>query len=171
NGGSTWIQVSSQSIALNSTVRAGLDVTAHNNGALNVATFTNVSVTAVVVTNPVVANLPASPVLATSATLNGQVINPGISTPFVTIYYGTSDGSTNAASWAHSISVGQTNGNFSTTISGLSTNTTYSFTVFATNTGGSSWAQPSASFTTLAANPFVTPVSVLTYHYDNTRQA
>jgi uncharacterized repeat protein (TIGR03806 family) len=171
NGGSTWVQVSSQSVTMNSTVMAGLDATAHNNSALNTATFTNVSVTAVVVTNPVVVNLPASPVLSTSATLNGQVVNPGVSTPLVTIYYGTTDGNSNAASWAHSVLIGQTNGNFSSTITGLATNTVYYFTAFATNTGGGTWAQPSASFTTLAADPFATPVSVLTYHYDNTRQA
>ncbi|MGA2853748.1 MAG: lamin tail domain-containing protein, partial [Verrucomicrobiota bacterium] len=41
--GSTWIQVSSQTVVLNSTVMAGLDVTAHNNSALNTATFTNFS--------------------------------------------------------------------------------------------------------------------------------
>ena len=70
---------------------------------LNTATFTNVSVTAVVVTNPIVVNLPASPVLATSATLNGQVVSPGVSTPLVTIYFGTTDGRTNAASWAQSV--------------------------------------------------------------------
>ena len=168
--GSTWVQVSSQSVTMNSTVMAGLDVTAHNNSALNIATFTNVSVTSVVVTNPVVANLPASPILASSATLNGQVISPGISTPFVTLYYGTVDGNTNAASWAHSILIGQTNGTFSASVTGLATNTTYYFTVFATNTGGSGWAQPSLNFTTLTKDPYVTPVSVLTYHYDNSRQ-
>src|SRR6185312_14479215 len=58
--GSTWVQVSSQSVTMNNSVMAGLDVTAHNNSALNTATFTNVSVTAVVVTNPIVATLPAS---------------------------------------------------------------------------------------------------------------
>ncbi len=171
NGGSTWNQVSSQAVTMNSSILAGLDVTAHNNSALNVANFTNVSVAAVVVTNPVIVNLPASPVLATSATLNGQVVNPGVSTPLVTVYYGTTDGSSNAAGWAHSVLIGQTNGNFSAAITGLSSNTTYYFTAFATNTGGGTWAQPSASFTTLAADPFATPVSVLTYHYDNTRQA
>ena len=171
NGGSTWVQVSSQTVTMNGTVMAGLDVTAHNNSALNTAAFTNVTVTAVVVTNPVVANLPASSVLAISATVNGQVINPGISMPFVTIYYGTADGGMNAASWAHSIPIGLTNGNFSATLTDLATNTTYYFSVFATNTGGSTWGQPAVSFTTLAANPFVTPVSVFTYHYDNTRQA
>ena len=170
NGGSTWVQVSSQSVAMNGTVMAGLDVTAHNNSASNIATFTNVSVAAIVVTNPVIANLPASPVLAESATLNGQVLNPGVSTPLVTIYYGTTDGSSNAASWAHSVSVGPANGNFSATINALSTNTTYYFTAFATNTSGGAWARPSVSFTTLAADPLAAPVSVLTYHYDNTRQ-
>ncbi|HXR03333.1 MAG TPA: chitobiase/beta-hexosaminidase C-terminal domain-containing protein, partial [Verrucomicrobiae bacterium] len=168
--GSNWVQVSSQSVTLNTNVLAGLDVTAHNNSALNTATFTNVSVTAVVVTNPIVVNLPASPVLATSATLNGQIVSPGVSTPLVTIYYGTTDGRTNAASWAHSVSIGQTNGIFSTTVSGLTTNTTYYFTAYATNNAGATWAQPSVSFTTLASGPAVTPVSVLTYHYDNTRQ-
>jgi hypothetical protein len=168
--GTNWVQVSSQPVTLNANVLVGLDVTAHNNSALNTAMFTNVSVAAVVVTNPIVANLPASPVLATSATLNGQIVSPGTSTPFVTIYYGTTDGQTNAAAWAHSASIGQTNGNFSTTVAGLTTNTTYYFTAFATNTAGATWAQPSASFTTLASGPFVTPVSVLTYHYDNSRQ-
>jgi regulation of enolase protein 1 (concanavalin A-like superfamily) len=166
--GNNWIQVTSQPISLNGTVMAGLDVTAHNNSALNTATFTNVSLT--IVTNPVIVNQPASPVLATSATLNGQVVSPGVSTPFVTIYYGTSDGGTNAASWANSVSLGQTNGNFSAALTGLTTNTTYLFTAYASNTAGIAWAQPSLPFTTLVTNPAVTRVSVLTYHYDNTRQ-
>ncbi len=168
--GSNWVQVSSQSVTLNTNVLAGLDVTSHNNSALNTAAFTNVSVIAVVVTNPIVVNLPASPVLATSATLNGQIVSPGISTPFVTIYYGTTDGLTDAASWAHSVSIGQTNGTFSTMVAGLTTNTTYYFTALASNNAGTTWAQPSASFTTLASSPFLTLVSVLTYHYDNSRQ-
>src|ERR1017187_5182612 len=116
--GTNWVQGSSQPVTLNANVLVGLDVTAHNNSALNTAMFTNVSVAAVVVTNPIVANLPASPVLATSATLNGQIVSPGTSTPFVTIYYGTTDGQTNAAAWANHVSLGQTNGNFSATVAG-----------------------------------------------------
>ena len=46
---------------------AGLDVTAHYNSALNTANFTNFTVAGAIVTNPVVINLPAVPVLATTA--------------------------------------------------------------------------------------------------------
>ncbi len=41
--GSSWVQVSSQTVVMNNTVMAGFDVTAHNNSALNTATFTNFS--------------------------------------------------------------------------------------------------------------------------------
>jgi regulation of enolase protein 1 (concanavalin A-like superfamily) len=44
--GSNWVQVGTQQIFLNGSVLAGLDVTAHNNSALNTATFTNVSLSA-----------------------------------------------------------------------------------------------------------------------------
>jgi regulation of enolase protein 1 (concanavalin A-like superfamily) len=44
--GTNWNQVGTAQIVMNGTVLAGLDVTAHNNGALNTATFTNVSLTA-----------------------------------------------------------------------------------------------------------------------------
>lgn len=165
--GLNWVQVASQQIAMNSTVMAGLDVTAHNNGTLNTATCTNLSLIAV--TNLVVVNQPAY-ALAASATLNGQVVSPGAGTPSVTIYYGTSDGRTNSANWAQSVSLGQTNGNFSATVTGLASNATYYFTAFASNSAAVSWAAPSLSFTTLTANPSVTRVPVVTYHYDNTRQ-
>ncbi len=165
--GINWIQVSSQQIPMNSTVLAGLDVTAHNNSALNTATYPNVSFAAV--TNLVIINQPAS-VLATSATLYGQVVSPGAATPLVTIYYGTSDGQTNPASWGHSIPIGLANGSFSATVTGLATNATYYFTAFASNSAAVSWAQPSLSFTTLSLTPSITRVSVTTYHYDNTRQ-
>ncbi|MGD0814873.1 MAG: cellulase family glycosylhydrolase [Verrucomicrobiota bacterium] len=41
--GNNWVRVGSQLIPLNNTVMAGFDVTAHNNSALNTATFTNFS--------------------------------------------------------------------------------------------------------------------------------
>ena len=45
--GTNWIQVGSQQVLMNDTVMAGLDVTAHNDSALNTATFTNL-----ILTNP-----------------------------------------------------------------------------------------------------------------------
>ena len=41
--GSNWMQAGTQQIYMNGSVQAGLAVTAHNNAALNTATFTNVS--------------------------------------------------------------------------------------------------------------------------------
>jgi autotransporter-associated beta strand protein len=121
-------------------------------------------------TNSVITNLAASQIFATSATLNGQVLSTGGSVPNITIFYGTINGGTNAASWSKSILLGQTNGTFSAVVAALATNTTYYFTAFASNSAGISWAQPALSFTTLAANPAATRIQMLTYHYDNTRQ-
>ncbi len=42
--GTTWTQISSQSITMGTTVYVGLAVTSHTNSALSTATFTNVTV-------------------------------------------------------------------------------------------------------------------------------
>jgi len=62
--GSAWVQVSSQTVALNNTVMAGFDVTAHNNSALNTATFTNFSL-GFVPTPPVNVAINAANVIST----------------------------------------------------------------------------------------------------------
>jgi uncharacterized repeat protein (TIGR03806 family) len=130
----------------------------------------NGTLTITTTTFPVITNLPASQVLSTSANLNGQIISSGVSTPSVTLYYGTSDGGTNAVAWSNNVSLGPTTGSFGVPVSGLATNTVYYFTAFASNSAGGVWATPSKTFTTLAANPTAARVQVLTYHYDNTRQ-
>ncbi|HZV36475.1 MAG TPA: chitobiase/beta-hexosaminidase C-terminal domain-containing protein, partial [Verrucomicrobiae bacterium] len=58
---------------------------------------------------------------------------------------------------------------FSITTPGLSPNTTYYYTVLASNIAGMAWASPPQSFTTALSNPVPTRTAVLTYHNDNSR--
>ncbi len=114
----------------------------------------------------VIANTAATGVQANSAILNGQILSIGSQTPSVILYYGPTDGGTNAGAWANSVSVGQQNGSYSYTISGLASNSVCFFTAAAFNEGGTAWASPSLSLTTLPSGP---AISVLTYRYDNSR--
>jgi predicted alpha-1,2-mannosidase len=104
----------------------------------------------------VVATAPATNILSTSATLNGQVISTGGDTPAVTLYYGPTDGGTDPAAWAQSVSLGVQTGTFSAGVAGLAPVTTYYFTVMATNATGVFWAASSDSFTTTLVSPSLT---------------
>ena len=114
----------------------------------------------------VLTNLPAANVQGSSAILNGQVVSAGSQTPSVTLYYGTSNGGTNAGVWANNIYIGQQGGSYAVTVTGLTTNSLYYYTAAGVNPDGTAWAQPVQTFTTLPAAPVV---SVLTYHYNNSR--
>jgi PA14 domain/Chitobiase/beta-hexosaminidase C-terminal domain len=106
-----------------------------------------------------VTNLPASAIQARSATVNGNITSFGGAVPEVFVYYGTSDGHTNPTAWSQKLYLGGQAGQFSNTLSGLTANTTYYYTMVAINPAGSSWAGPSQSFTT--ATPL--PASVTNY--------
>jgi mono/diheme cytochrome c family protein len=147
------------------TASGNYDVVVHNN-----TTSTNspaLTLTVNPATLPAVTNTPATGILTTQATLNGQILATGGGSPQVTVYYGTANGGTNAAGWSHAIALGTQTGAFAATVSGLSTNTVYFFTASASNSVGTAWAAPSQTFTTPASNPPL--VAMLTYHYDNTR--
>jgi len=118
---------------------------------------------------PLVTNLPATEVGATFATLNGEILSTGNETTTVAIYYGRSDGGTNAAAWSNSVALGIQAGKFAQTVSGLLPNTTYFFTSRAVNSVGLTWAAPSQSLSSTGTNPVSSAVAVLTQHNDNGR--
>jgi hypothetical protein len=118
---------------------------------------------------PQVTNAPATAVGANFGTLNGTVLSTGGAGTSVILYYGKSDGGTNAANWSQSVAIGAQSGLYSQTISGLASNTIYYFTAEATNVQGAGWAAPSQTFTTATTNPVSSLAAVLTFHNDNTR--
>jgi hypothetical protein len=99
-----------------------------------------------------VSNVPASAILIRSATLGGSVISTGGAIPEVFLYYGTSDGGTNAGAWDSSVYLGPQSGSFSQNLMGLSVNTAYYFRVAAINPAGVAWAITSQNFITASAS-------------------
>lgn len=96
-----------------------------------------------------VTNSPATAIGTASATLGGSILSTGGNLAGVTIFYGPTNGGTNAGAWSNSVYLGLQSGAFSNTVGGLAFNTTYYFTAQATNSGGITWARPSLFFTTL----------------------
>jgi hypothetical protein len=118
-----------------------------------VSGISNTSQPSLTFTPAAIANLPASGITTTNAVANGQVTSTGNDAPFITLYYGTTDGGTDPNSWQNSVPLGWQAGAFAKTISGLPFNTTYYYTFQAVNIAGTTWSSPSASFTTLTPAP------------------
>ncbi len=101
----------------------------------------------------VVGNTFASDLQALSATVGSSVAGQGGEATTGTIYFGTSNGGTDPASWDDSIELGVQFGVARTSLTGLTENTQYFFRAFASNAGGSSWAPETATFTTPSLAP------------------
>jgi len=97
-----------------------------------------------------VRNLAPTGVTASTAWLNGEVLDPGgAENPDVWIYWGPSDGGTNSAGWTNEIALGQrATGEFTTNVTGLVSNTVYYFRCRGTNSLASLWAPETVSFKT-----------------------
>ena len=104
---------------------------------------------------PLVSNGSANEVTAISATIFGEVTDVGGSSPNITVFYGTSDGGTNAAAWSNSVDLGEQESNFSTILSGLSPLTQYFFRIFAENGAGEVWSSASGEFVTSDLSPLI----------------
>ena len=104
---------------------------------------------------PSVINAPATNITGTAALAGGEVTSTGGDPPTVTIYYGVTDGGTDAGTWDESVALGLQDAGFSSVLSGLSPLTTYYFRASAQNFAGISWASSTWSFTTLEVSELV----------------
>lgn len=101
-------------------------------------------------TAPVVSNTAASNIQFNSAQVGGQVLDTGGQTPQVLLYWGATDGGTNATAWENVIDIGTAAGPFTTPLTNLAPEETYYFRCYAENSVGSDWADSTETFTTPA---------------------
>ncbi|MGD0354778.1 MAG: fibronectin type III domain-containing protein [Dehalococcoidia bacterium] len=123
--------------------------------ALSSSSFTTSAPAPPPVTTPTITDSTgASNITTTAATLNGNLTSDGGAASTVSVYWGTTDGGTTAASWSGNVAVGtQSVGAFTANLTGLTASTTYYYRCYASNSAGSAWAPTSASFTTSAPAP------------------
>jgi hypothetical protein len=113
---------------------------------------------------PQIDSLAAVAIEANSVTLGAQVVMTGGEDPGVTLYFGITDGGSDAGSWQSNVTLGIIGQSQSAVVSGLNEGVTYSFRARAVNRAGESWAPASGSFTTLAATG--PGVVINEVHYD-----
>ena len=95
---------------------------------------------------PVIENAAATQRTAVKARMNGALTDG--SQAHVTIYWGTSDGDTNASAWNCTNSLGLVNeGAFWSAAGGLTATVTYYYRCYASNMVGTAWAPATTNFT------------------------
>ena len=111
--------------------------------------------TVLTVNPPVVENVAATGITATTAQTGVDLQSTGFAPVTLKLYYGPADGGTVAAAWASVASPGTqtTAALYPVTLTGLTPDTTYFFRAYGENLAGSDWAGSSFVFPT----PSVTP--------------
>jgi autotransporter-associated beta strand protein len=99
---------------------------------------------------PEIANQPASGVADTGAMLNSYLSATGMASTAVVVYWGTTDGGTDAGAWANTnwFSGSAVSGVFSTNITGLTSGTFIYYRFAATNAYGTVWASATETLLT-----------------------
>jgi hypothetical protein len=93
--------------------------------------------------------LGASNLTASSAFMGGELTSTGGASTAVSVYWGPTDGGTDAGSWSNVVNVDVLSvGPFSTNITGLAGGTTYYYRCFASNVLDIAWAPTTTNFST-----------------------
>jgi hypothetical protein len=109
----------------------------------------------------------ATNITSTSAYFTASVISTGVANPTVSIYWGTNDGGTNAASWGNTNSFGEQGvGGLSTQITSLSAYSLYYYRARGSDTAATNWANYSVIFRTLDTGTTAPAASVQTVTTD-----
>lgn len=101
-------------------------------------------------TEPAVIVTPGSSSLPTQASFTGEVTDVGNEDPIITLFYGTSDGGSNAGAWDANVDLGAQGGLFTQVVGNLQSETVYFYRVFAENSAGGAWSATTATVTTSA---------------------
>ena len=118
---------------------------------------------------PAVRNDGATHIRTPMATLNGRFL--GHNRGDVTVYWGRTDGGTNAGDWDHSMSIGaQSDATFAAEVTNLLFPYAYHYTFHAVNAFGDGWAASSTNFASLepATHPVVPVTAGLELWLDGT---
>jgi hypothetical protein len=107
---------------------------------------------------PLVINAPTVSFSATKAAFAGNLLSTGTAATAVSVYYGQTDGGTNAAAWASHADLGVLpTGPFTAPVSGLQAASVYYYRCFVSNAAGGEWAP--------ATSLILTPEDVSGYNH------